>query len=166
MMKDNEGLGLVTAGRAAPRAQQNTDGSWLSGNTADQRSPLKGDDHLVHRRRRRLEVPLHVGLCRWAAVYLAVVVNECEILPLHIRVSRRHWSESVHSEFTWGKVLSPPGRDEQRRLDPPNLPLPRSYPGDREPCGWVRPCTAGRTAARSRTSLHDSAFGLDSSGRR
>ena len=70
--------------------QQHPDGSWLSGNPADQRSPLKGDDHLMHRRRGRLEEPLHVGLRRWATDDLAIVVDESEILSLRVRVSWRH----------------------------------------------------------------------------
>jgi len=36
-------------------------------------------------------------------MYLGVVVDECEILPLHVRVSRCHWLGSVYVEPTWHK---------------------------------------------------------------
>lgn len=55
---------------------------------------LQLDDHLMHRGGRDLKVSLHVGFSRRPPVYLGVVVNEGEKLPLP-------WREVVsHSQFS------------------------------------------------------------------
>ena len=53
--------------------------------SCDQPAPLKREDHVVHGRRRHLEVALKVRLCRRASIQPRVSHDECQILTLKLR---------------------------------------------------------------------------------
>ena len=54
---------------------------WL---TANEAGPFQGQDHLVHGRRSELEMALHVGLRRGAAMDAGIGVDEGQVLALPV----------------------------------------------------------------------------------
>ena len=58
------------------------DASWLSWLSSDEALSFEGEDHLMDRWRRDLEVALHVGFGGWSPVDAGVGINEGEILAL------------------------------------------------------------------------------------
>jgi hypothetical protein len=66
------------------RGDQHLDASRHSGLAADQAGAFQGQDHLVHGRRGDLEMALHVGLSRGAAMDARVGVDEGQVLALPV----------------------------------------------------------------------------------
>ena len=80
------------------RGDQHLDASRHSGLTADQAGAFQGQDHLVHGRRSDLEMALHVGLGRGAAMDAGVGVDEGQVLALPVgeALSRTFATRSIH----------------------------------------------------------------------
>ena len=91
-----DGLGMAEEGQAF-RGDQHLDASRHPGLTADQAGALQGQDHLVHGRRRDLEMTLHVGLGRGAAMNAGVGIDEGQVLALP--VSEALFGHSPHARF-------------------------------------------------------------------
>jgi hypothetical protein len=84
---------LDQVGQLLTRNQQ-TDGSSPPRCSLDKAASFEGQDHLGHRRRRNLKVPLHFRFRRWAPVDFAVVVNERQVLALRVGIGFLHcWSK-------------------------------------------------------------------------
>jgi hypothetical protein len=79
------------------RGDQYLDASRYPGLTADQAGPFQGQDHLVYGRRSDLEMALHVGLGRRAAMDAGVGVDEGQVLALP--VSEALSGHSPHARF-------------------------------------------------------------------
>jgi len=79
------------------RGDQYLDASRHSGLAADQAGAFQGQDHLVHGRRGDLEMALHVGLSRGAAMDAGVGINEGQVLALP--VSEAFLRHSPHARF-------------------------------------------------------------------
>jgi len=62
--------------------QQQLERAALAWRPPDESQPLQAQDHLMDRRRRNLEIALHVSFRRRAPVDLRVIVDEGEVLPL------------------------------------------------------------------------------------
>jgi len=62
--------------------QEQPDRPGLSGNPADQASPLERDDHVVDGRRRDLKEPLEVRFGRGLSMQQRVGVDEGQVLAL------------------------------------------------------------------------------------
>jgi hypothetical protein len=56
--------------------QEHLDRAGLTGLPAEESPPFQRENHLVNRRRRRLKIPLEIGLCRQPPVDFRIVVNE------------------------------------------------------------------------------------------
>lgn len=67
----------------------------------DKPASLEGHNHVVHRRRRYPEEPLHVGLCRRPSIQRGIHGDEGEVLTL---VRREPWLFR-----TWDQELGPVG---------------------------------------------------------
>ncbi|MCC2653299.1 MAG: hypothetical protein K0Q60_3465 [Microvirga sp.] len=91
-----DGLGMAEEGQAF-RGDQHLDASRHPGLTADQAGALQGQDHLVHGRRRDLEMTLHVGLGRGATMNAGVGIDEGQVLALP--VSEALFGHSPHARF-------------------------------------------------------------------
>jgi hypothetical protein len=92
-----DGLGMAEEGQAF-RGDQYLDASRHSGLTADQAGAFQGQDHLVHGRRSDLEMALHVGLSRGAAMNARVGVDEGQVLALPVgEAVSGHWP---HARFS------------------------------------------------------------------
>ena len=85
--------------------QQNLDCPRLARHASNQTLLFKSEHHLVDSWRRDLEITLHIGVGRWTAVYLGVVINESQILSLFFGVSRHSWyyPECGFIFQLWGK---------------------------------------------------------------
>src|ERR1017187_10762148 len=66
------------------------DGPRLSGRSLEEAAGLERQDHLVYGRRGDAKVPLHFGLRGCAAVNLAVVIDESQVLTLFVGVGFPH----------------------------------------------------------------------------
>lgn len=67
---------------------QDANAAGLRWYALDEPALFQRDHHLMHAGRRHPEVALYVGLGRGAAVELGIVVDECQILALFLRVLR------------------------------------------------------------------------------
>jgi hypothetical protein len=83
--------------RQAFRGDQYLDASRHPGLTADQAGAFQGQDHLVHGRRSDLEMTLHIGLGRGAAMDAGVGLDEGQVLALP--VSEALFVHSPHARF-------------------------------------------------------------------
>ncbi len=63
-------------------SNEELDAPWLAWLALDEARSFEGENHLMNRRWRDLEVSLHVGLGGWPPHDAGVGVNEREILPL------------------------------------------------------------------------------------
>lgn len=61
---------------------EHCDASGGSGGAADEAEALKGEDHLMDRGRRDLEVSLQLGLGGWVTMDAAIGVDEGQVLAL------------------------------------------------------------------------------------
>ena len=61
---------------------EHLDASGGSGRSADEAQSFEGEDHLVDRGRRDLEVSLQFGLGGWVTVDAAIGVDEGQVLAL------------------------------------------------------------------------------------
>ncbi len=69
-------------GRQVTPRNQHLDRPSLARSPSDEVPALEREDHVVHRRRRDIEVPLEVRFGRRAPVDLRVGRNERQVLPL------------------------------------------------------------------------------------
>ncbi len=72
------------------RRYQNVNGSWFSGNSAEESLPLQFEDHLVNGGRGDPKMELHLPLRRWFPVNLGIIVDKSEILPFLLGEISRH----------------------------------------------------------------------------